>query len=107
LWPGAGFALAAKRLNADNRADHAAVHIDITHMRAGRNEIDSLVDTAMNAEGEAVVRCIDAAHQFVQPASRETHDVEYRTEYLTLQLANVPDLDQSWRHKETIRATGR
>src|SRR2546430_17008722 len=54
LEPGAGERAAAERLRADDRADHAAIDVDIAVREPPDDVIDAGVDAGMDAEREGV-----------------------------------------------------
>jgi hypothetical protein len=56
LGAGAGEALAAEGLHADNGADHAAVDIAVTDPEPAEDMAHGLVDPAVDAEGLNILK---------------------------------------------------
>ncbi len=78
----------AERLDANNGADHVPVRIDISGMRARRDEIDGFVDARVNAERETVAGCVDVLDKARQRAPLEADRMQDRPENLAFQLAD-------------------
>src|SRR5580698_5875956 len=49
-------AFAAERLNAHHRADLVAIHIHVADVNAAAHEFCRFLDTAVDAEGQAIAR---------------------------------------------------
>src|SRR5260370_35257982 len=64
---GAGEGFAAKRLHADNGADHAAIDIAIADPEAREDVAHGLVDPAVDAEGDAVAGRGDLVEHLIEP----------------------------------------
>lgn len=79
---GTGQPFAAERLNADHRANHIAVDVQVAHLGAAGDLGDGFVDTGMHAEGQAVARGVNLLDQFVQLVTVIAHHVQYRAEDL-------------------------
>src|SRR5687768_12516529 len=104
LGAGTRFALAAKGLHTDYGTDYIEIDIDVAGMHTLSNEINGLVDPAVNAMRQTVSGRIDLGNKVNQPLAGETHDMQHRTEHLTLQLGYTINLDQGWRNESAIHA---
>src|SRR4051812_26965002 len=94
LRAGAGQALAAERLNADDGADHAAVYIDIADAGGGHDAVDEALDAAMDAEGQAVARVAEPGEGVAELALLVDADVEDRAEHFGARKAGERKLER-------------
>ena len=84
LWSGAGQALAAKGLGADDGADLVAVHIHVADAHARTHFIDGRFDAGVKTESEAEAGGIDLIADFAQTVTGKAHDMQDGAEDLTL-----------------------
>src|ERR1700733_10259649 len=96
LRAGAGEMGAAERLGADNRADHAAIDIDIPVNQTRNNPVDRAVDTRMNAERQRGAVGGDVVKKRIQRIGAPAHDMEDGTEDLRSQIAGPIEFDDGW-----------
>src|SRR6185312_16682275 len=97
------FALPAKGLHTDHGTDHIAIDIDVTGMHTLGNEINGLIDPAVNAMRQTVASRIDLANKLTQPFAGKTHDMQHRPDHLALQLIYTINLDQGGRKESAVR----
>src|SRR5205085_9418383 len=93
LGAGAGEALAAKRLHADDGADHAAVDIAVADLEPREDMAHGFVDPAVDAEGEAIAGRGDLVEHRIEPVGMPAHDVENRPEDLHCEPPRAVDLE--------------
>src|SRR5882672_4209463 len=80
LRPGARQALTAEGLHADDRADHAAVHVDVADARGAHDLVDEALDARVDAEGEAEARVADPVEDGVEVFAAPGADVQHGAE---------------------------
>src|SRR5438105_11094264 len=76
LWTSAGQPFAAKRLRANNSADLISIYIHISNLHALAHKFCRLIDSGVDAEGEAITRCVDLIANRIQVVSFETQYVQ-------------------------------
>src|SRR5690606_2837651 len=94
----AGKTAPAEGLDADNRADDVAVDVEVARLDAAGHMRDRLVETRVQAEGEAVAGRVDVVDQLVEIGAAEADDVQYGAEDLTLEICERLDLDDGRRN---------
>src|SRR5690606_18839407 len=87
--PGAGEPGTAKRLAADDRADHAAIDVDIAVREPLRDMRCPRLDTRMHAESEAVAVRGDGVEECVERVGAPAYDMQNWSEHLFGELAGA------------------
>ena len=106
LRAGTGEALAAEGLNADDGADHVAVDVEVADAGARRDPPHGGLDTAVDAEGQAVARRVDRIDDAVEVAGPPADDVQHGPEHLAVQQADAVDLEDVRREEGAARRLG-
>src|SRR5258707_3414431 len=96
LGAGAGQAMAAERLHADDGADHVAVDIDVADLEAIDHVLDRVVDARMDAERQAITGALDRSQHTVKPVGAIAHQMQHGPEHFFRQLASVRQLKNMW-----------
>src|SRR5689334_13653694 len=98
LWSGAGERVPSERLRANDRADHAAIDIDVAMREPRGDVICGRVDAGMNAEREGVAVSRKLLEQGVERIGAPTHDVKDWPEHLLPQVSRAVERDDRRRH---------
>src|SRR5690348_18192750 len=99
---GAGEALAAEGLHADDGADHAAVDIAVADLEPREDVAHSLVDAAVDAEGQAVAGRGDLVDDRVEAVGLPAHDMQDRPEHFAGEPRRSVDLERMRRKEGAV-----
>ena len=90
---GAGQALTAKGLDADNGADLVPVHIDIADARAPGDTLHRFVDAGVDAHGETVAKAVDLVNEHVEFVGAVAHYMEDGAEDFPFQFGQFVNFE--------------
>ena len=94
---GAGEAVPAEGLHADDGADDVAVDVDVARFDLVGDARDGAVDAAVDAVGQRVAFLVDLFEQAVEFARAVAQDVQHRAEDFALEFVEVVEFEEDGR----------
>src|ERR1700685_3224687 len=103
LGAGAGQTGAAKWLDAHDRADHVAIDVSIADRRLREHLAPERLQSSLHAQRQTIVAGTNCLQHFACFGGSIAHHVQYRPEFLTLELRRIFKLDEMRSEETAVR----
>ena len=85
--------LGTERLHTDNRPDLISIHVRVSGLDSGQDEVAGLVHAGVDAVGESVAGGVDGVDDGFEPLAGKADHVQHRTEHFSLQSRQSVQLE--------------